>query len=109
MKQLQKVIKSLKKRKAKDLLNLVNDIFMPEVVGCDLQLFLLKIANKVKQEQKFPELLKHTYVTSVYKGKGKKADIDNQRGLFSLVTIRTVIDKIIYQDEYDNIDKNLTD
>ena len=35
--------------------------------------------------------------------------MDNQRGLFSLVTIRTVIDKLIYQDEYENIDQNLTD
>ena len=62
-------------------------------------------ANKVKQEQKFPELLKHTDVTSVYKGKGKKADMDNQHGLFSLVTIITVIDNLIHRDEYDNIDK----
>ena len=35
--------------------------------------------------------------------------MDNQRGLFSLLTIRTIIDKLIYQDEYENIDKNLTD
>ena len=35
--------------------------------------------------------------------------MDNQRGLFNLVTIRSIIDKLIYQDEYENIDKNLTD
>jgi hypothetical protein len=35
--------------------------------------------------------------------------MDNQRGLFSLVTIRTIIDKLIYQDEYETIDENLTD
>ena len=38
MKHLQIVLKSLKKGKVRDPLNLVNDIFMPEVVRCDLQL-----------------------------------------------------------------------
>ena len=31
------------------------------------------------------------------------------RGLFSLVTIITIIDKPIYQNEYEKIDDNLTD
>ena len=93
MEQLLKVLKSLKKGKARDPLNLVNEIFRPEVAGTDLQEALLKIANKVNEEQKFPEFLKYTDITSVYKGKWSKADIDNQRGLFSLVTIRTIIDK----------------
>ena len=109
MEQLLKVLKSLKKGKARDPLNLVNEIFRPEVAGKDLQLALLKLANKINEEQTFPELLKYTDITSVYKGKGSRADMDNQRGLFSLVTIRTIIDKLIYQDEYENIDKNLTD
>ena len=57
MDQLVKVLKSLKKEKARDPLNLVNEIFRPEVAGSDLQLALLKIANKVNEEQTFPELL----------------------------------------------------
>ena len=109
MEQLENVLKSLKKGKARDPLNLVNEIFRPEVAGSDLKQALLKIANKVNQEQTFPELLKYTDITSVYKGKGVKSDMDNQRGLFSMVSIRAIIDKLIYQDEYENIDKNLTD
>ena len=35
--------------------------------------------------------------------------MDKQRGLFNLVTIRTIVDKLIYFDEYKNIDVNLTD
>ena len=35
--------------------------------------------------------------------------MDNQRGLFNLVTIRSIVDKLIYIDEYETVDKNLTD
>ena len=35
--------------------------------------------------------------------------MDNQRGLFNLVTIRSIIDKLIYIDEYKTVDDNLTD
>ena len=70
MKQLLKVIKSLKKGKSRDPLNLVNKIFRPEVAGTDLVLALLKIANKINEKQTFPDLLKYIVITSVYKGKG---------------------------------------
>ena len=99
----------MKEGEARDPLNLVNEILRPDVAGTDLQLALLKIANKVNEEQNFPKLLKYTDITSVFKGKGSKVDMDNQRGLFSMVTIRTIIDKLIYQDEYETIDENLTD
>ena len=35
--------------------------------------------------------------------------MDNQRGLFNLVTVRSIIDKLIYMDEYETVDGNLTD
>ena len=109
MKQLVKVLSSLKKGKARDPLNLVNDIFNPEVAGEDLKIALLKIANKINEEQMYPTLLKYADITSVYKGKGRRCDMENQRGLFNLVTIRSIIDKLIYQDEYKLVDENLTD
>ena len=57
----------------------------------------------------YPTKLKYADITSVFKGKGSKADMDNQRGLFNLVTIRSIIDKLIYMDEYEKVDGNLTD
>ena len=109
MKQLMKVLRSLKKGKARDPLNLVNEIFRPEGAGKDLLLALLKIINMVKKQQTFPTKLKYADITSVYKGKNSKSDMENQRGLFNLVTIRSIIDKLIYFDEYEKIDANLTD
>ena len=75
MDQLKKVLKSLKREKARE-------IFKPEVAGSDLQLALLKIANKINQEQIFPEMLKYSYITSVYKGKERKENLINQRVFF---------------------------
>ena len=54
MKQLVKVLSSLKKGKARDPLNLVNDIFNPEVAGEDLKIALLKIANKINEGTNVP-------------------------------------------------------
>lgn len=45
MEQLLKVLRGLKKGKARDPLNLVNEIFRPEVAGSDMLLALLKIVN----------------------------------------------------------------
>ena len=109
MEQLMKVLKSLKKGKARDPLNLVNEIFRPEVAGSDLLLALLKIVNAVREQQEYPTKLKYADITSIYKGKGSKSDMENQRGLFNLVTIRSIIDKLIYMDEYETVDGNLTD
>jgi hypothetical protein len=109
MELLMKVLKSLKKGKARDLLNLVNEIFRPEVAGSDLLLAHLKLVNAVREQQEYPTKLKYADITSIYKGKGSKSDLENQRGIFSLVTIRSIIDKLIYIDEYETVDGNLTD
>ena len=74
---MDQLVKVFKKGKARDPLNLVNQIFRPELAGSDLQLALLKIANNVNEEQTFPKLLKYSDITSVYKGKASKSN--NQR------------------------------
>jgi hypothetical protein len=47
----------LKKLKARDPLGLVNHIFLPEVAGDDLKIAILKLMNKIKEEQIYPECL----------------------------------------------------
>ena len=41
----------------------MNEIFKPELGGKDLQLSLLQIVNKIKEEQKYPEKLKYADIT----------------------------------------------
>ena len=36
-------------------------------------------------------------------------DLENERGVFSTVIFRNILEKLIYNDEYEKIDKKLTD
>ena len=54
MKRLDKVLKYLKKNKARDPHGFCNELFRPEVAGDDLKLALLKLVNRIKLDQLFP-------------------------------------------------------
>ena len=45
---------------------------------------------------------------SFYKNKGRKDDLANERGIFNLCNVRSILDKLIYEDEYNTIDENLS-
>ena len=107
--QLQTVLKSLKKNRSRDPLGYCNEIFSPEVAGSDLQLAILKIMNKIKSDQKFPELLEKCNISSIYKHRGSRNDLENYRGIFRVPILRSILDKLIYNDEYNLIDENLSD
>ena len=109
MKDLEKVLGKLKKQKARDPLGLVNDIFRSEVAGDDLKLAILKLMNKIKVEQIYPECLEIYNITSIWKKKGSRSDFDCYRGIFGVPIFRCILDSLIYNDEYKNIDINLTD
>ena len=65
--------------------------------------------NEIKKQGKVPGLLKFANISSFYKGKGAKNDMENERGVFRIVILRYILDKLIYNDEYENVDNNLTD
>ena len=52
--------------------------------------------------------MKKVAITSLYKNKGCKSDFSNQRGIFNVSKIRSILDKILYKDVYDNIDQELS-
>ena len=47
-------------------------------------------------------------ITSIYKGKGDKNDLENERGIFGINILRSILLKIINNDEYENIDENMS-
>ena len=69
---------------------------------------LLNLFNGIKKELYIPEFMKSMIITSLYKQKGLKADFANQRGLFNLVKVRSIMDKMIYEDCYPLIEKELS-
>lgn len=65
--------------------------------------------NRIKSEQIFPKSLELCNITSLFKGKGKRSNLDNYRGIFRVTILRSILDRLIYNDIYPIIDKNLTD
>ena len=109
MKHLEKVLKELKKGKSRDPLGYCNELFSPEVAGDDLKMAIIKMMNRIKLEQIFPECLELCNISSIWKRKGPRNEFDSYRGIFRVTIFRTILDRLIYNDEYKNIDMNLTD
>lgn len=109
MDQLSKALKRLKRNKARDPMGWTNEIFKPDIAGRDLLESLLKLLNSIKNEYKVPKFLVTPDITTIYKNKGEKCDLTNDRGVFKLSVIRTILDTLIYLDKYDEIDRNMSD
>ena len=82
--QLMKVLKSLKAGKSCDALGYTNEMFKPEIIGSDLFESLLNIVNRAKDEISIPRPVRLTKITSIYKNKGEKCDLNNDRGVHSV-------------------------
>ena len=62
-----------------------------------------------KTDQKFPAAFENCNISSIYKHRGSRNDLENYRGIFRVPILRSILDKLIYKDEYATIDENLTD
>ena len=107
--QLIKVLKSLKSGKSCDALGYSNELFKPGVIGNDLIESLLNIVNRAKHELSIPRPFRLTKITSIYKNKGEKCDLNSDRGVHSVTKFRSIIDKLLYNDKYKEIDRNMSD
>mgnify|MGYP001267247118 CR=1 FL=1 len=101
------VIKSLKTGKSRDPLGLTNEIFREG--GDDLNKFLTIILNKIKDECIVPEIFIKKNISAIYKGKGSKLELNNDRGIFVGTVLNTVLQKLIHKSIYDTVDANLGD
>ena len=109
MKQLETVLDYLKKNKSRDPLGYANDIFKLDVAGDDLKNAILTMLNRVKIKLIYPDALEVYDISSIYKNKGVRNSFDNYRGIFRVPIFRTILDRLIYNDEYSTIDENLSD
>ena len=107
--QLDIVLKQLKSNKSRDPIGLTNELFKTNNIGSDLKKAVLALMNQIKTQQKVPQNFKLCNITSLYKNKGSRKEFDNYRGIFRVTALRSILDKLIYNDEYPTIDKNLTD
>ena len=103
---LDKTLKTLKNNKARDEYQHTYELF--KYGGHSLKLSLLRFFNTVKTKQEYPSILQISNITSIWKRKGKKSDLENERGIFNVPKIRSILDKMIYNDIYETIDTNMS-
>ena len=77
--------------------------------GKDVISAIVKLMNGIKKQQKFPHCFKSCNITSLYKHKGSRKDLNMYRGIFRVSIFRNILDRLIFNDEYETIEKNLTD
>ena len=67
MKDLESVLKELKPQKARDPNGWINEIFSSEVAGKNLKISMLKLFNKMKEQNFLPQFLRKADVATIYK------------------------------------------
>ena len=104
---MKQVLKQLGRDKARDADGYANEMFMLSVAGEDLQQAVLKLLNRIKDKQQFPEALTKYNITSLHKKKAQN-NFENYRGVFRVSVLRSILDHLMYNTLYDVIDTNLT-
>ena len=57
----------------------------------------------------FPKYMLLEDITTIYKNKGSRFDMDNDRGIFILTVLKKVLDKLVYIDNFKDIDMRMSD
>ena len=106
---LMKMLSSLKNNKSRDPHGFINELFKPGVGGLDLVKSILMMFNKMKDEISFPEFMKFVNIVCIYKGKGDKMNLQNDRGIFIINVVKSMFMKMVWGDVYEILDKNMSD
>ena len=48
-------------------------------------------------------------ITTIYKGRGPKSELINDRGIFIVTILRTILMRLIYLDKYVQLDTSMSD
>ena len=78
-------------------------------MGEKLESSILTLLNRVKQEISFPDFMEFANIVAIYKGRGEKSSLLNDRGIFLVNIVRIILMKLVYKDKYAIVDKNMSD
>ena len=106
--ELLSITKKLKNKKARDCDGIIYELFKPGNCGSDVINSLLCLFNNIKEELTIPDFFQNMKITSIYKSKGLKTLLSNERSIFNLSKPRNLIDKLIYENIYKIIDQNMS-
>ena len=103
---LEEALKQLDNNKSRDAEGFANELF--KNAGSDLLGAVLKLMNLIKYTQQYPKIMEKCNITAIHKKKSKK-DFQNYRGVFRVQILRSILDRLTYNDCYYTIDNYLTD
>ena len=63
----------------------------------------------MKAENYIPAFIRKADVSTIYKGKWEKCDLNNDRVIFIVTIFRSILMRLIYTDKYEEIDKSMSD
>ena len=106
---LDEVIQKLKNNQARDPNGIINEIFKPGVAGIDLKKSLVDLMNTVLSTFFIPECMAYADITSIFKLKGSRMLLSNDRGIFILGVLRKILDKLLYLEKYPGLESNMSD
>ena len=86
-----------------------NELFKSEVTGKDIKIAILKLMNKIKDQQVIPKSMQICNIPSIYKNKGPQKKLNSYKGIFRVTVLRNILDRLIYNDLYLSIDSHLCD
>ena len=105
---LRRAISSLKKNKTSDPNGLINEIFMEECAGNDMETTMLLLLNGIKENFQFPEYILRQNISTLFKNKGSRLEMNSARGIFILSTIKKILDNLFILTRFVDIDKNMS-
>ena len=108
MSDLDDALGDLKNNKSRDDEGLINEIFKLNVIGEDLKKSILLMFNRLKEENIIPIFMNYANITTVPK-KGSKLLLENERGIFRVSVLRSILMRIIYNEKYEQIDRKMSD
>ena len=88
--------------------SLIYELFKPSLAGNDLHLSPHKLFNLIKENMIVPSFFEVMSITRFYKHRGSINQLSNQRGIFNLPKVRSILDRLIYDKSYEEIDRNLS-
>ena len=106
---LEKVIKTLKSNQSRDPNGMIGELFKPNIAGKDLKKAVIDLMNLVLTSFFMPEYLEYADITSLFKHRGSRMELSNDRGSFILAVLRKILDKLVYLEKYPHLEQNMSD
>ena len=80
---------------------------MEDCAGQDMEAALILLFNGIKINFEFPEYILRQNISTIFKNKGSRLEMNNERGIFILSALKKILDKLIYFDKFEEIDSNM--